>query len=419
MSLPGVNTIIRDRFYTLSRTEIPVGPRVVAIGRRTTADKTAGVSDLDPYTASNESNVIDAFGAESDLHRAYLELVSGGATRATLIALPSDTEFDHASGTISSDDYDAANPGGNLFDDAFSAAEAVRADIIVPWGRGGHPNDFENPATPGNDEELGFHADNATTANSWLVKVAEKCAEITNNSHPCFAVLGVKPYVGDSGADGGMTPAQVAGHVTYSDLISRDSSALGANGIYVSVVAGEITPLGYNRNYDFGFSNSAAMYAGYVSQLDSWSAATGKPIYNVERIRYNPTRTQLNNSVAKGVVPIGLNFDRRATWIDAQTFGKITSDYVRLTTLRIVFDSVQMVRQVAQQFIGEATNIQSRNALETAITAGLRGMQQLGALLASDFSVTYIPTENKAIVDLVLNPAFELRNLEVRVSVQL
>lgn len=420
LSLPGVTTVIRDRFYTMSRTEIPVGPRIVAIGKRSTADKTAGISDLDPYNASNESNVIDAFGAESQLHRAYLELVSGGATRVTLIALPSDTAYNHTNGTISSAAYTLLVGSNTLFDDAFSAAESVRADIIVPWGRGADENDFEDPpATPDNDNEIGFYADNDDGAASWALKIATKCAEITNNSHPCFAILGVKPYQGASGADGGMTPANVNNHTQLPNLIARDDVLMGAVGIYVSIVAAEVTPLGYNRNYDFGFSNGACMYAGHISQLDSWSAPTGKPVFNTEKLRYNPTRTQQLAMVADGVVSIALNFDRRATWIDAQTFGKLTSDYVRLTTLRIVFDAVQMVRQVAQQFIGEATNVQSRNALETAVTAGLRGMQQVGAVLASDFTVTYIPAENKAIIDLVLNPAFELRNLEVRVSVQL
>jgi hypothetical protein len=57
--------------------------------------------------------------------------------------------------------------------------------------------------------------------------------------------------------------------------------------------------------------------------------------------------------------------------------------------------------------------------METSITASLRGMQQLGAILDSDFNIRYIAEENKALIDLVITPAFELRNIEVQMSVEL
>jgi len=90
-----------------------------------------------------------------------------------------------------------------------------------------------------------------------------------------------------------------------------------------------------------------------------------------------------------------------------------------LTTKRIIDDATGIVRQVCQKFIGMPSNVQTRNSMETAITSGLRGMQIRGAILSSDFTVTYIPNENKAIVDLVLTPAFELKNIEVRVAINL
>ena len=77
------------------------------------------------------------------------------------------------------------------------------------------------------------------------------------------------------------------------------------------------------------------------------------------------------------------------------------------------------VRQVCQKFIGQPSTMEIRNAMETAITSGLRGMQLLGALLGSDFSVTYIPSQNKALIDLVLTPAFELKTIEVQVAISL
>lgn len=422
MALPGVTTVINDRFYVVMRRNIPVGPRVTIIGRRTTAHGTGDVQDLDPYNASTENSIISTFGAGSDLHRGFLEAAAGGAQRITLIALPSDTVFNHSTGTISSTTYTNRN-GVDLFNDAFDAAAAARSDIIVPWGRGAGPTEFQNPATPGDDAELGFYANNVGSSSSWIKKIADKCAEITVNIHPCFAVLGVKPWMGASDSLGGMTPADITSHVNFSNMYDRNvANASGwKNGFYVSVVAAEIKPLGYNDNYDFGFSNGAAMYAGYISTLDSWSSPTSKTVYNVASggLRYTLTRTQQQTVIDSGIVPVALDYSRIPKWIDAKTYAHDTSDYTRLTTLRIVYDTILMVRQVTQGFVGEPATLHNRNSIETAITGGLRAMQQVGAIFQSDFTVSYIASENKAVVDLVIQPAFELRNIEVSVAVQL
>lgn len=413
MALPGVTTVLRDRFYALSRTDIPAGPRVLAIAPRTTAsgtsDGTGAVADYDPYLATDESKVVTAFGFGSGAHRAYLELVSGGAARIYLVALPSST----------TDGGLAATTAGNPLDAAFDAAETAQPDIIVPWGRGGHPYEWESPATPGNDTVFtGFYANNTATAGtSFAKRVSDRCADITNRSHPCFGVLGVKPYTNTANTSATMTAAQIASHLDLVTQLSKDDVTFGSNGPYLSVVGTELLPTGYDST--FGFANGACTFAAHLSQLVSWSAPTGKVVYNVSQLRYEPTRTQQQNLINRGVNPVALDFNRAPRWVDGETYAKIGSDYGRISTLRIVFDAVLMVRQKAQSFIGQGATLQQRNALETAITSGLRQMQQEGALLASTSIVSYKPVENKATVDLVLQPAFELRNIEVSVSVQL
>jgi hypothetical protein len=131
LALPGVSVQIQDRFFALSRTDVPVGPRVCAIAKRSTADATGGVRDLDAYEATSESDVIDAFGENSNLHKAFVELISGGAQRIILVALPSDSVFNHTTATVTSSAY-----GGDVFNAAFEAAEAAQVDVIVPWGAG-------------------------------------------------------------------------------------------------------------------------------------------------------------------------------------------------------------------------------------------------------------------------------------------
>ena len=82
-------------------------------------------------------------------------------------------------------------------------------------------------------------------------------------------------------------------------------------------------------------------------------------------------------------------------------------------------ETTLVVRQSCQKFIGQPSTLQVRNSMETAITSALRGMQQLGAILDSDFNIKYIAAESKALIDLVLTPAFELRNIEVQIAVDL
>lgn len=413
MAIPGVTTLIRDRFYSISRTDTPAGPRIVVIAKRDTADDTGNVSDLDVVQATTEKDVIDAFGEASDLHKAFLELVAGGAERIFMVPLPSDTVWTHTgTSAVTSSSF-----GGSVFDAAFAAAETVIPDVIVPWGRGGIADDWEDPATPG-DTEYGFHANNTTTVlQSWAYKVAAKVKEISENTHPCIAVMGVKPY--DAGSKEVMTPSQIATHLGLSTLPSKEDSALKEYGPYLTVVATELKPVGYGTasGSDFGYANGACTTAAAITRLNSYSAITNKPLYNVQGLRYVPTRTQQETLAGKGVNSVILNFNKIAVFGDGVTFSAANSDFVRLSTKRIVNEAASIVRQSCQKFVGEPSTVQMRNSMETAISSALRGMQLLGALLASDFNVTYVPAENKAIVDLVLTPAFELKSIQVQIAI--
>jgi hypothetical protein len=415
MAIPGVTTLIRDRFYSVSRTNTPAGPRIVVIAKRSTADNTGNVSDLDIVQATTEKDVITAFGEGSDLHKAFLELISAGAERIYMVPLPSSATFNHTDGYVTATGYTA----DAMLDAAYAAAETVLPDIIVPWGRGGNSDDWEDPATP-SDTEYGFHANNsATYGNSWVYKAAVRTKNIAENIHPCISILGVKPY--DAGTKEVMTPAAVASHLALSTLVSRDVANLKEYGPYVCVIATEIKPVSYGTSTgdDYGYANGACAMAASLSKLAAYSSVTAKPLYNVQAMRYAPTRTQQETLAGKGVNSIVLNFNKIAVFGDGLTFAANGSDYSRLSTKRVVDEAANVVRQACQKFVGEPSTIQMRTSMETSISAALRGMQLLGALLASDFNVTYVPADNKAIVDLIITPAFELKSIEVQIAVNI
>jgi hypothetical protein len=409
MALPGVKTTILDRFYNLGRTDLPGGPLIAVIAKRGTTSATP-TPDFSAYYPSSEKDVITEFGENSQIHRAYYELTTGGAPRVVLIALPEDTVFNHVTATLTSVSYS----GIDVFDEAFAAAESARADIIVPWGRGSNSTDWDNaasPATPGNDTSDYFYADNSSSVStSWVNKVGAKCAEITLNSYPVHAVLGVKGIAGSESP----TNAAINSGFAFSNLINRDD-ALSDYGHFVSVVATEIRPLGAPSSW--GWSNGATTYASILARLDSWSAPTGKPVYNADRVRYNPTRAQAEALVNKGLVPVTLDFSRAPRWTDGQTFANSASDYIRLTTVRISYDVVKIVRKTAQNYIGEGMSLETRNAFETQISSNLMAMQRVGAITNSDFRVRYAPSENKAFIDVAIVPAFELREVILEISI--
>ena len=422
MPIPGVTTKIRDRFYTVARQEAASGPRIVAIARRNTVSGTGGVTDLDVVRATAEYDVISAFGLNSDIHRAFVELVISGAEKIFLVPLPSNTVFTHSTGALTSN-------GVDIFQTAFDAAEAAAPDIILPWGRGGSPTEWESPATPSNEPEFGFFADNTTVQNnSWAYKVALATKSISENTNPCLAVLGVKPFVGLSGVttSSKMTPGQIAQHLALPNLISRDSGSFKEVGPYLAVVATEVLPVNYGTvssatptTLDWGFANGAAQLAATLSRTASYNSLVAKPLFNIDSLRYAPSRASQNSLSDRGVNAVAVNFNRIPVFSEGLTFAQSNSDYTRMTTKRIIDEATQVVRQVCQKFIGQPSTIEVRNSLDTAITSGLRGMQLLGALLGSEFTVTYIPNQNKAIVDLVLTPAFELKTIEVQVAISL
>lgn len=409
MALPGVKTTILNRFYNQARTDLPSAPTIAVIAKRNNATTSTVAPDITPYLAVSESDVITQFGENSYLHRAYYEVTTAGAGRCILIPLPANTVFNHGSAAITSSSY----PTLTLFDEVFAACEAARVDIIVPWGKGSDTYDWDDYATPvatpgGNATDF-FYADNSISASvSWAKKIADKCADITTNSYPVLAVMGLK------GVQGQQTPlsSDVTTGFTYPNLISRENVT---NGHFISIVAAEFEPI--NMPQTWGWSNGACTYAALITRLPSYSATTGKPVYNVDQMRYNPTRPQAEALGNKGLVCVQLDFQNSPRWVDGTTFAPATSDYVRLSTLRIMFDVVKIVRSVSQAYIGEGMSLQNRNAFETQISSSLASMQKVGAINNADFRVQYAPSVNKAFVDLAIVPAFELREVYLQVAV--
>ena len=223
-------------------------------------------------------------------------------------------------------------------------------------------------------------------------------------------------YVGVAGP----TQTTMTAIKTYVDsLVARNNDYSP----YVQVVADEVgivMPL-TNQLY---FMNGATHYAALVSQLSAESAPTNKVLKGARTVRYTFSRRQLNALTGKKYVTFHLKggnlivTDGVTTAPDLAYAGTVrSSDYARLSTLRITQTAVQVVRNAAERFIGQPNEMPQYNALNAAIKAELEAMRVAGALNDYRFSViASSATLDAAKVSLVLIPMFELRRISVDVS---
>jgi hypothetical protein len=97
----------------------------------------------------------------------------------------------------------------------------------------------------------------------------------------------------------------------------------------------------------------------------------------------------------------------------------VRSDYVRLTTMRIVAAAADLIRAIGDKYIGEPNNAPQMNALDAEIDQVLLSMKGQGALNSYDFSISSTPDQRvlgQLDINLTLVPAFEIQEINLVVS---
>lgn len=197
---------------------------------------------------------------------------------------------------------------------------------------------------------------------------------------------------------------------------------------HVSVVAGP--ELAYNVPGKSGvyYANGVVTYVALVSTLKAESATTNKVVGGVAGMNYNLSLRQLNAlsgnkfvsfRVKNGAISVT---DGITTAPDIIVGGVINkSDYTRLSTLRITHAAINLVREIADPYVGEPNGLPQRNSLNAAVNAGLKAMQSAGAIIDFRFSITQDRTSTvlgQSKISLILVPAFENRKISVDVSLR-
>lgn len=204
-------------------------------------------------------------------------------------------------------------------------------------------------------------------------------------------------------------------------------------GQYISVFTTPLRCLGTQtsgRALAFGASLSntsrntdgAAAYAGLITSLAPQSSTTNKSLGGVTSQKLL-SRTQANDLTGTRHVTMysrsnGLTIASGVT--GAHYVSRyVKSDYTRLTTVRITHAAVDLIRSIANKYIGEANNAPQMNALDAEIDQVLLSMKGAGALRAYNFSIASTPDQRvlgELDINLTLVPAFEITQINLVVS---
>lgn len=198
--------------------------------------------------------------------------------------------------------------------------------------------------------------------------------------------------------------------------LKDDNDRLIDLGKYVSVVGAQPILSNPSRSQAY-VANGSAVYAGFYSVLPPESAPTNKRLTSV-RLPFRVNVSKLDSLAGQRFVM----FHAKTSGIvisDAPTAARPDSDYQRLSTMRQVKAAVDSIRRVSEPFLGEALTPTRIAALDTAIDAALKKLVSQGVIVRYDSQVTSTPQQRvlgQATCELILVPAFELRQLNVVVS---
>lgn len=162
----------------------------------------------------------------------------------------------------------------------------------------------------------------------------------------------------------------------------------------------------------------APSYGGFYISLPPNSAPTNKKI-RAASLYYKIGVRRMDALAGRGYVVLREK-PQGIVIADAPTASLPSSDYRRLSTVRIVKDVVDAVRNALEPFIGEGTSDATRAAMHGAVDKVLLEAKKAGYLTGyREFEIIQTPdmaVQGKAEVNLVLIPAFELRQITVTVS---
>lgn len=182
----------------------------------------------------------------------------------------------------------------------------------------------------------------------------------------------------------------------------------------ISIIVGQY-PVTTDDNYTY-VSNMSAGYAGMISTLPLDQSSTCQPI-DIPTPMYELTNYQLGALTQSGFVTVKQSYSKGWVITDGITMAPAGSEYKRLSASRITDGVEEIIRRVAEPFIGKQNNLTNQNSLRAAIKSELDKIKD--KLIAGyDFKLItdkQIERLGRIDIDFKILPIYEIK--EVRASI--
>lgn len=256
----------------------------------------------------------------------------------------------------------------------------------------------------------GIYADSKQTVNKYSdfhQELALLCAVLTYRTKMTHGFIDVKPNSNTTlvGVQKYVDKLTAMPNIHYmrdmegKDIVDSEDKKMDI-GWYTSIVVGP-EPVMISDTLGTYYGSPAIAYAALCASLKPQSSPTNKALPNVKGMKYKFSNKQMDAIVGNRMVCFKLKNEGTATAssvpyvVDGMTAGAADCDYARMTTVKIVTDVVDQIREVADPFIGEPNTIEQRNALSALIS------KRLGKLL-TDGEILYYEFEINATIEQVL-----------------
>lgn len=163
-------------------------------------------------------------------------------------------------------------------------------------------------------------------------------------------------------------------------------------GWYTSVVVGP-EPVMASDVLGTYYGSPAIAYAALNASLKPERSPTNKALPGVKGMKFKFSNKQMNEIVANRMVVFKLKNEGTTTAssipyvVDGCTAGAANSDYTRISTVKVVSEVVDQVREVADPFLGEPNTIEQRNALSALISKRLSYLLSTGVVQYYEFEI--------------------------------
>lgn len=163
-------------------------------------------------------------------------------------------------------------------------------------------------------------------------------------------------------------------------------------GWYTSCIVGP-QPVCQSDTIGTYYGSAAIAYAALTASIKVQSGTTNKKVPGCTRMRFKLSNKQMDMLTKNRMVCFKYKNEGRANAtttpyvVDGCTCSLPDSDYKRISTVKVVKEAVDNVRDVCDPYIGEPNTVEQRNAMSTAISKRLTNLKKLGIITYYDFEV--------------------------------